>query len=89
MRRRIVGGLFVLGIAAVVGCVAESDPAPSLNPQPLPPRNPPADDAKRADEEGDRGEVSPVRESASVSDGTPGTSGPGSSSGATSPDGGS
>ena len=36
-------------VEAVAGCVSESDPGPSLNPQPLPPQAPPDDN--------DRGEV--------------------------------
>jgi len=39
--------LFVAGALAadaLVGCLAESEPAPSLNPQPLPPGPPPSED---------------------------------------------
>lgn len=36
-----VAGAFAAG--AVGGCVAESEPGPSLNPQPLPPADPPDD----------------------------------------------
>lgn len=61
------------------GCVAESDPGPGLNPQPLPPegppRSPPGEDTSK------EGNQAPTTGAGEASSGSSGSSGVGSSNG--------